>query len=252
MRHAPRILIVIAAVAALAWLLLAKTSTPPLASQPRPASVARVVDFPRIASATPTAPEAFCRIVATPEGFAPLIELPTADPLNRWKNPAKIVSPVFPKQFAGAVRVKSGTADVSATPLDAKSGSAGEIADDGSLIYKNAFDGCDVQYRCSAYKTEEFIVVKTSSSQTSWSWNLDTHGLTPRLTPANTIELCDAQKIPHLRINSPIGHDAGGKLLRVGERLTLELDGARLTLSADLKVANGRSLLIQRGAARET
>jgi len=208
----------------------------------------------------------FLRIAATPDGFAPCSAgfQPAPDPNSHWKNPAKPVEPAFPKNFSAPVRVRSGIADVRAIPLNANAASVGEIAADGTLVYKNAFEGCDVQYRCTPLKTEEFIVVKertegrglrtevtaagashsgsvTQSSvlgPQSFSWSLDTgsgdSALKPRLTPAHTIELCDTAGVPRLRINAPEGKDANGKLLRAGEQLALKLEGNCVTLSANL------------------
>jgi PKD repeat protein len=189
---------------------------------------------------TPKVHNDYLTIVLSEDGnsFAPVLNLPPVNPNSRFKNPAKPVCPTFPKDFAASVRVQCGVADVACTPVDAQPGSTATIAPDGSLIYANAFPGCDVSYRCTPYKTEEFITVKDASSQTTWSWDLDTRGLTPRLTPANTIELCDEHGVPRLRINAPEGKDAAGKVLRAGEQLTLKLDKTRATLVARLSGCN--------------
>lgn len=52
-----------------------------------------------------------------------------------------------------------------------------------------------------------------------------------------TIELVDQQGVPRLRIDSPAGKDATGRALRAGKELRFELDGRRLSLSADLTEA---------------
>lgn len=191
-------------------------------------------------SASTTAPQKpkansdYLRIAPTSEGYAPVMEAAHENPNSRFKNPAKPVCPVFPKNFAAPVRVTSGVANVACTPVYARPDCAGSVAYDGSLVYADAFPGCDVSYRCTQFKTEEFITVKDAASQQSWSWELDCGELTPRLTPANTIELVDKGGVPRLRINAPEGKDAAGKLLRVGERLALKRDGNRITLTAEL------------------
>ena len=124
--------------------LLAGEASPSLrASRPR-----------SMAGETPAA-----QIVATADGFAPVIVMPPDDPKSRWHNPAKQVLPTFPKNFADAVRVRSGVANVSARPVNARADSVGKIVGD-TLVYENAFEGCEVSYRCSSLKTEEFITVK--------------------------------------------------------------------------------------------
>ena len=202
-------------------------------------------------------------ITATREGFEPPADMQKLidKPGSRWKNPAKAVQPIFPRNFAGPVRVRCSVADVSAVPVNANLQSCGEIASDGSLIYRNAFGpGIDVAYRCEAIKTEEFIILRDVTSDgwrvtgngddravqspvtrhaspVTFSWDLHANGLKPRLTPGHTIEFCDAQGVPRLRINAPEGKDADGKLLRGGEQLKLSLAGDRLTLACDLKDA---------------
>jgi PKD repeat protein len=182
-------------------------------------------------------PHSYLPITLASDGnsFAPVMDIPNENSRSRFKNPAKPVCPVFPKNFAAPVRVQCGVADVACTPLNANSKSAAEIAADGSLVYKNAFAGCDVSYRCDAYKTEEFITVKDANAATIWTWELDTHGLTPRLTPANTIELCDNAGIPRLRINAPEGKDANGNRLCVRGQLSMSLSGHSISLHAKLE-----------------
>ena len=147
-------------------------------------------------------------IVETSTGFtiAGLPKAPDAGP--GWKSPANPVISSFPKSFADTMRVKSGSAEVSATPVGGKE-ARGCIASDGSLVYKDAFAGCDVKYVCSAYKTEEYIIVRDEHAQRSWSWNLDLKdsALQSRLTAAHTIEFVDAHRTPRLRINAPEGKE---------------------------------------------
>ncbi|MCY3023829.1 MAG: PKD domain-containing protein [Planctomycetota bacterium] len=87
----------------------------------------------------------------------------------------------------------------------------------------------------------------------TFSWDLDVPaGLKARLSPAQTIEFVDSQGVPRLRINAPEGKDAAGtkleirnsksegkgeteELTRGGPRLTLTLDGSRVTLAADVR-----------------
>jgi hypothetical protein len=69
----------------------------------------------------------------------------------------------------------------------------------------------------------------------SFSWDLHPGALKPRLTPAHTIELCDENAVPRLRINAPEGKDASGKPLRVGTELRITLEGNRVTLAADTR-----------------
>ncbi len=194
--------------------------------------------------ATPRTPparenEQVLRIQPSSDGrtFAPDLRLLAVDPQSRWKRPEP-VEPVFPREFAGAMRVRSGVADVRARPLSANPGSVARIESEGNLIYRDAFEGCDVQYKCSRYKTEEFIVVKSQQAPRTWSWELELgsreSALAAWLTPAHSIELVDANHIPRLRINAPDGKDAAGKLLRAGEELQYTISGSRLTLAANL------------------
>lgn len=189
-------------------------------------------------SATVQHEDSAVRIVATPQGFTLSGVKETAHSGPGWKSFAKPVIPMFPKSYTDAMRVRSGIADVSARPVGGRN-SAGAIADDGSLVYKDAFEGCDVQYRCSALKTEEFIIVKDKAAQTSWSWNLDLGSgetaLKPRLTAMHTIELVDGKGVPRLRIDAPEGKDGAGTLLRAGKRLSITLVDARITMTADVK-----------------
>ncbi|HYF51119.1 MAG TPA: hypothetical protein VEJ63_17020, partial [Planctomycetota bacterium] len=91
--------------------------------------------------------------------LAPEIKLSTPDPKSRWRNPAKPVETTFPEKFTDPVRVRCGIADVLARPLNGNAESRAKTLPDGSLVYEDAFEGADVHYRCSAFKTEEFIVV---------------------------------------------------------------------------------------------
>ena len=70
-------------------------------------------------------------------------------------------------------------------------------------------------------------------SPVTFSWDLNPGALKPRLTPGNTIELCDDKAVPRLRINAPEGKDASGKPLRIGKELRITLEGNRVTLAAD-------------------
>ena len=177
-------------------------------------------------------------LIATPDGFtlAGVVEETRIGP--GWKSLAKPVIPTFPKSFAEAVRVRSGVADVGCTPVGGNAESKGKLSADGSLVYENAFKGCDVQYRCGALKTEEFIIVKNEQSQMEWSWDLDLgsggHVLKPRLTSMHTIELVDETGVSRVRINAPQGRDASGVALRASEGLKFRLDGARVTLNSDV------------------
>ena len=153
------------------------------------------------------------------------------------------VEPIFPVRFADDVRVKSGIADVVARPFDANPASQGEIQRDGILLYRDAFQGCDVMYRCEPLKTEEFIVVNAANEgrTRTFSWNIRTNStgtpLRVRLTAQHTLEFCDNQGVPRLRINAPEGKDASGRRLMAGKELCYTLDGERLTLRADLRGA---------------
>jgi PKD repeat protein len=200
---------------------------------------------PRLAS---TASPEFLPIRASTDGqtYSAKIEQPVRDPRNRWHNPAKVVEVSFPRNFSEAVRVRCGVADVAARPVGGSATSCAETNADGSLIYRDAFPGCDVQYKSSLYKTEEFIIVRDKSALldpeneiAEWSWQLDLgsgdNRLKPRLTPAHTIELCDNAGVPRLRINAPDGKDADGRALRAGKELRYAIDGARLTCQAELK-----------------
>ncbi|MGD0092945.1 MAG: kelch repeat-containing protein [Planctomycetota bacterium] len=195
--------------------------------------------------------------MADGSGFAPVESaewqrLSDDGPCGHWFPTAKPVLPVFPKSFADAVRVGCGVTpgapmhdkawpglfEAAATPVGGRSGSLGEIAPDGGLVYANAFDGCDVIYRSRSTQTEEFLVVRQPRPEMSWSWDLglgsNDKALKPRLTVAHTVELVDKGGVPRLRISAPNGKDAAGVALRAGERLKLALNGTRLTLTADL------------------
>src|SRR5689334_4049601 len=119
------------------------------------------------------------KIIATPDGFTLSgVHRVLQSPGTRMMNLAAPVIPEFPKSFAAPMRVRSGMADVTATPVGARD-SAGRIEADGSLVYSNAFEGCDVRYCCEALKTEEFIVVRqpaAAQSKMEWSWELKTGG----------------------------------------------------------------------------
>ena len=134
----------------------ARTTNNPLAGEVRPSL--------RASRPRSMAGEAPLPIIATADSFAPVIEMPPDDQKSRWKSTAKPVLPTFPKNFADAVRVVSGVADISSRPVNARADSTGKIVGD-TLVYENAFDGCDVSYRCSAMKTEEFITVRTAGFQ---------------------------------------------------------------------------------------
>ena len=183
----------------------------------------------------------YFRIAPVADGFAPPdMQQFLNTPGSHWKNPAKSVQPIFPKSFANPVRVRSNTADVSAIPEGGNPASTANVESDGSLIYRDAFGpGIDVVYRCEQLKAEEFIAIRepsepdTRNSRLTFSWSLDTHGMKARLTPAHTIEFCDAAGVPRLRINAPEGKDASGKLLRAGHELQIMLNENRFTLAAD-------------------
>ena len=177
----------------------------------------------------PQGPNSATKLMATSDGFE--LQISAARPLRIT---GKAVTLTFPQSFAGAVHVRSGNAEVLALPLAAHD-APGHIAAGGDLVYPDAFDDCDVSYHCDALKTEEFLTIKGPKGCTQWSWELQTGGLTPRLTAMHTIELLDNDKVPRLRIDAPEGEDAVGKRLRVNEGLTLTLNGSRITLSADVR-----------------
>jgi len=169
--------------------------------------------------------------------------------------PEMYVRPVLPQRFAEPVQVASQGHTVGARPVGANAASAPRVTRDGSLVYPDAFPGCDVAYRCSALKTEEFIVIRwggravglsgernseqlsaQNSALRTFTWDLDVPpALKPRVTPAHTIEFVNFKGVPRLRINAPEGKDADCTLLRAGERLALTLDGSRVTLVADVR-----------------
>ena len=151
-------------------------------------------------------------------------------------HPEKYIRPIFPEHYAESIEVASQACKVRSKPLGANASSTVALSGDGSLIYADAFPGCDIVYRSSALKTEEFIVLRDNHAQAEWSWELDCGAaLTPRLTPAHTIEFVDKKGVPRQRINAPEGKDAAGVRLRVGEQLKWRLDGARITVAADVK-----------------
>jgi len=164
------------------------------------------------------------------------------DPNSRWTSPAKPVDVVFPRRFSEPVAIKSGDAFAQCVPLNANLNSHPEVMDDQTLIYRDAFTGCDVKYRSSMYKTEEFIVVKDSSALdangiATWSWDIQTQyegrRLKPRLTQMHTIELADEQDVPRLRIEAPFGKDSTGAPILAEKHLQFKVDGSRLTLLLD-------------------
>ncbi len=224
-------LVMCAAVAAAVLLLPLRSEslTRRMSIVPTPATTVHPLDraFPASSDLLPVRTTSASTLA--PEGFRP-----QSDPTGHWRNPAKPVEPVFPLTFSEPVRVRCGEADVAARPLNANS-SAAKIEADGSLVYENAFDGADVHYRCSAYKTEEFIVVRDAASQRTFAWDLETRGLKARLTPAHTIELCDDASVPRLRINAPIGKDAHGRVLREGSEISYAIEGSRLTMTARME-----------------
>lgn len=227
-----RILGCIAAAFCAAW-LIKDTPTPLNIDAPRAAAEPHATP---VRFTPPTSTPASLPFIRHADGTLSPRMPPPPDPNSRWKNPAKRVEPFFPPSFEQPVRITCGSANVSARPLNAKA-SAPEIADDGALVYRNAFEGCDVEYRCGEFKTEEFIVVRELPSDRSsleFQWAIDTHGLKPRLTPAHSIELCDEQKVPRLRINPPDGKDAAGKRLEAGKQLTFALTESGVTLRADV------------------
>ena len=192
--------------------------------------------------------ESLLKIVANPTGagFVPQAQALAQierDALERlakpgWHpiHPEKYIRPIFPERYAESIEVASQACKVRSKPLGANASSTAAVAGDGSLIYADAFPGCDIVYRSSALKTEEFIVLRDNRAQAEWSWELDCGAaLTPRLTPMNSLEFVDGKGVPRLRINAPEGKDAAGKLLRVGEQLALKLDGNQITLTANLE-----------------
>ena len=162
---------------------------------------------------------------------------------NLMNDPRSHVNAHFPAYFAQASRVESGGVGVYARPLGASQRSVGELGSDGTLLFMNAFDKCDVAYRCSPLKTEEFLCLRAPGGAASWAWDLDLHAagiaLHPRLNAAGVIELLDASGSARLRIDAPEGKDANGRALRYGHRLNYTLDTAvagvcRVTLTANL------------------
>ena len=182
-------------------------------------------------------------IAALPDGkgFAPVIApVQRASGLMRdVMTEAPPLRPVFPVSFVDVMKLQNATSGLTARPIDANP-STGALAADGSLVYRNAFDDCDVTYRSQKLTAEEFITVhKADAGQKSWSWVLDLKGMSARLTSVGVIELLD-RGLPSLRINAPEGKDAAGAVLRYGKELRYELatatDGTtRLTLSADMR-----------------
>jgi len=105
--------------------------------------------------------------------------------------PDKYVRPVFPGTFSEALHVRTGNAanvahfaklrdaeerkdheqfgkmldDVSAMPVGANAQSKASVSGDGTLVYQDAFPGCDVAYRASALKTEEYIIIKSGDRE---------------------------------------------------------------------------------------
>ncbi|HYF48853.1 MAG TPA: PKD domain-containing protein, partial [Planctomycetota bacterium] len=171
--------------------------------------------------------------VAFPREFTPLVRT-AVEQKTHWKDPAKPLEVSLPAVFTEKTRVRCAGFEVAVSPQHARASEA-EPLSDTALIYRDAFPGCDVRYECSQFKTEEFIDVKeTTESIRRFSWSLAGGELQPRLTAAHTIEFCDADGTPRIRINAPEGKDANGRLLLPGKELCYELAGDELTLVADL------------------
>jgi hypothetical protein len=197
------------------------------------------------------------RIQANANGtFSPVIEIPAAKvadslPTERRKamqaranrEAKKLaergVKPLFPANYNKPVRVESIGYCASASAIEVNNASVGTVVD-GNLVYPNVYDGCDVAYRCTAMKTEEFFVVHDAGNGTrKFQWQIAADALKPRLHALGVIEFLDTKGVSRMRINVPEGKDADGNKLCLGERLKYDLsevkDGvATLTLSADL------------------
>lgn len=169
----------------------------------------------------------------------------TASALQRYypsaaaKHAPQTVETKFPARFDDTLTVSAGGAQVSVRPLDAQTSQATQ-APDGSLIYANGFDSCDVSYRSMPGKTEEFMYVRRPVDSSSWSWELSIGDLRPLVQSNGAVAFVDAHNMPRMQISAPEGKDAKGRVLRCGDRLNVNLEPmlngrARLTLSADLR-----------------
>ena len=193
-------------------------------------------------------------IAGQPDGsFAPIhhFHSPTPEELaaqvlplpNILRDPGMSLDARFPARFSQPGRVSFAGVGVDVRPLGAREQSVGQIAAENTLVYKDAFENCDVAYRCSNDKVEEFLCVRAAGGGAAWSWDIDLRSagisLHPRLNASGQIELLDASASARLRIDAPEGKDANGRVLRYGQRLKYALDDSgngrvRLTLTADL------------------
>jgi hypothetical protein len=147
----------------------------------------------------------------------------------------------FPATFDQTVYVRTGNAafgKIGVRPLDATP-TEKSVTADGTTVYSNGFNACDVVYRSTKDKTEEFLYVRRPTDQARWSWELEVGELKPVLLRNGAVELFDQTNMPRLQIAAPEGKDASGKVLRCGERLHVELGSVaagrvHLTLTADL------------------
>jgi hypothetical protein len=161
---------------------------------------------------------------------------------NGLRDPRINMNPRFPARFEQSMEVNCAGTRVYVRPVGASLRSTGQLAPNGTLVFMNAFENCDVAYRCTRLKAEEFLCVHAGNSA-SWSWDiyLQPAGipLHPRLNASGVLELLNAAGTACLRVDAPEGKDAQGRKLQYGNRLSFTLDQSRpgalrLTLNANL------------------
>lgn len=100
------------------------------------------------------------------------------------------------------------------------------------VFYENVWTGTDLEYILMPDRMKENIVVKSPQSAYSYSFVLQTGGLTAQAMDEKTIGLYkEGETQPSYRICAPYMRDAAGKL---SDAVTLSLsDGQVLTITAD-------------------
>lgn len=100
-----------------------------------------------------------------------------------------------------------------------RGGSAGDAAapfwwwdDWETLTYRDVLDGADLEYHVSAGSVKETLVLEAlpADGRTSWSWQLQTGSLTPRLAEHDGLELLDVDGEVVMSAGTPIAWDSAG------------------------------------------
>lgn len=80
------------------------------------------------------------------------------------------------------------------------------------LIYQDVLQGADLAYEVTPGQVKETLVLDAlpADERTSWSWILDTGGLSPRLSEHGALELLDASDAVVASSETPIAWDSSG------------------------------------------